>query len=126
VLESERLARQLFDRSQRGDQADSVPALHPEAEIAPSYDPSSVVSRDDFVAHLQSGDEPRVVDATGHVYRPLDDERIIVEGRVRVRQENGFADRSIVWALVFRDGLLYRSWAVKNVAQAETRLGKSA
>jgi len=24
---------------------------------------------------------PRAVDAVGHVYRPLDDERIIVEGR---------------------------------------------
>ena len=63
---------------------------------------------------------PRAVDAVGHVYRPLDDERIIVEGRVRIRRpQGGFADRPMVWALIFRGGLLYRSWAVGDVTHAE-------
>ena len=125
VMDSERLARQLFQRSERGEQEENVPALHPEAELVPSHDPSSVVSRDDFVAHLASGDAPRAVDAVGHVYRPLDDERIIVEGRVRIRQpQGGFADRPMVWALIFRDGLLYRSWAVDDVTYAERLLAQ--
>jgi hypothetical protein len=97
--------------------------LHPDAVLVPSYDPSSLVSRADFVAHLASSDAPRAVDAVGHVYRPLDDERIIVEGRVRIRRpQGGFADRPMVWALIFRGGLLYRSWAVGDVTHAELLL----
>jgi hypothetical protein len=30
----------------------------------------------------------------------------------------------MVWALIFRDGLLYRSWAVDDVTQAERLLAQ--
>jgi hypothetical protein len=30
----------------------------------------------------------------------------------------------VVWALVFRDGLLYRGWALRSVNEAEQRLAQ--
>ena len=127
MYESERLARELFSRSERGEQAENLSLIHPDAAIAPSYDPSTVASQADVTAHLQGTDTPRVVDAVAHTYSPLDDHRIVVEGRVRLRRSGGgFSDQSMVWAVVFRDGLLYRSWALASINEAETRLAPFA
>jgi hypothetical protein len=114
MFESERLARDLS-------------WLHPEAQIAPSYDASIVVSRADLEAHLMSEAEPAVMEARADKYTPVDDERVIVEGQVRIRRGGGggFDYRPAVWALIFRDGLLYRSWAVGSVLDAEARLSSS-
>jgi ketosteroid isomerase-like protein len=123
MLESERLARVLFERSQRGAQAENLELLHPQAEIAPSHDPSLILTADEVVAHLAGADEPRMMDARGRDYVALDDEQVIVEGDVRVRRVGGGFDyRETVWAIVFRDGLLYRSWCCGNVHEAEARL----
>jgi len=118
LLESERLARALFSRSARGEQADSLASLHPDAVISPSYDPAATVSPAELERHLTGRDVRRVLDAHGHTYIPLDDERIIVEGQVRLRTEDGVEYRPTVWALVFRDRLLYRSWAVGSAQEA--------
>ena len=52
MLESERLARVLFERSARGGQEENVDLLHPDAEIAPSFDPTLILTTDEVVAHL--------------------------------------------------------------------------
>ncbi len=127
MFESERLARQFFRRSASGRQAESLDWLHPDAQIVPSYDESITVSRPDLEAHLMSKAAPAVMEAFADKYRPLDDERIVVEGQVRLRQAGGgFAYRPAVWALIFRDGLLYRSWALTSVVEAEARLAASS
>jgi hypothetical protein len=127
MFESERLARELFDRSASGHQAENLSSLHPEAQIAPSYDAAITVSRADLEAHLMSEAEPAVMEARADKYTPVDDERIIVEGQVCVRRGGGGFDyRPTVWALIFRDGLLYRSWAVRSFRDAEARLAASS
>jgi hypothetical protein len=46
-----------------------------------------------------------------------------VKNVVTVRlDEGGFGDRELVWAMVIREGLLYRSWAVHTVQKAESLL----
>jgi len=40
--------------------------------------------------------------------------------------ERGFSYRSAVWALIFLDGLLYRSWCVASVHEAEVVLVSSS
>jgi hypothetical protein len=84
MYESERLARTLFSAMNNGQQAQTLPLIHPDAVIAPSYDPSTVVSRAELLEHVETG-TMRVFDSVGQKYTPLDDERIIVEGRARVR-----------------------------------------
>jgi hypothetical protein len=98
MFESERLARELFDRSASGRQAENLSWLHPEAQIVPSYDASITVSPPDLEAHLMSEAEPAVMDARAETYTPVDDERVIVEGQVRVRRAGGGFDyRPTVW-----------------------------
>ena len=127
MFESERLARKLFERSALGQQSENLDLLHPEVEIAPSYDTSITVSRAELEAHLMSHEEPAVLEAVAHSYSPIDDERIIVEGQVLLRTpERGFSYRSAVWALIFLDGLLYRSWCVASVHEAEVVLVSSS
>jgi hypothetical protein len=57
------------------------------------------------------------------VFRPLDDERIVVEGRLRWMDENRvLRDDPLVWAFEFRDGLLFRSTPAHSVLEAEALL----
>ena len=60
------------------------------------------------------------------VFRPFDDERIVVEGRMRwMDDERVLRDDPVVWALEFRDGLLWRSTPAVTVLEAETLLAVS-
>ncbi len=118
MLESEVLARALFRSSARGEQGQNLTSVHPDAEIAPSFDPRRTLTAGDLRAHLEAQDGRRLLDAHGQTYMALDDERVIVEGQVRLLTDEGVEYRPTVWALVFRDGLLYRSWAVGTVQEA--------
>jgi hypothetical protein len=67
--------------------------------------------------------EAAVYEAAAERMHPLDDERIVVEGRLRWTDEHRILrDDPAVWALEFRDGLLYRSIAVRTIAEAEAVL----
>ena len=55
--------------------------------------------------------------------RPLDDERVVVEGRRRtIDDERVLRDDPMILAMVFRDGLLWRSTPAESVAEAEAIL----
>ena len=121
---SERLARRLFKRAtEDGASPESIALLHAEAEVTPSYNPTVTLSPAELRRHLASRDEPRVVEARADNYQSLDDERVIVEGQIVMKDANGGTGyRLVVWAMLFRDGLLYRSWATSSFSDAEARL----
>jgi hypothetical protein len=55
--------------------------------------------------------------------RPLDDERVVVEGRRRtIDDDRVLRDDPMILAMVFRDGLLWRSTPAESVAEAEAIL----
>ena len=57
------------------------------------------------------------------VFRPIDDYRVVVEGRLRWMDEDRILrDDPLVWAFEFRDGLLYRSTPAQSVLEAEALL----
>jgi len=57
------------------------------------------------------------------VYRPLDDERVLVEERLRWTDDARILrDDPVIWALVFSDGLLLRSTPAQSLAEAEALL----
>ena len=58
---------------------------------------------------------------------PIDGERIVVEGRMRwMDEERVLRDDPMIWALEFRDGLLFRSTPAHSVLEAEALLAAPA
>jgi hypothetical protein len=113
----------MFGNSGSGQHQANFELLHPDAEIQPSFDPGRRLSARELREHARTAEAPHAVESRGEVYRPVDQERIIVEGQVLLRQAGGgWAYRPTIWALVFRDGLLYRSWCVKTTLEAEALL----
>lgn len=62
-------------------------------------------------------------EAVTDIYTPLDDQRVIVEGRVRwIDEERVIRDDPVVWAMEFRDDLLLRFVPTRTTLEAETIL----
>ena len=65
----------------------------------------------------------RVYETVAEIYRPLDEDPIVVEGRIRWSdEERVLRDDPMIWALEFKDGLLYRSAPAQSVLEAEAML----
>jgi hypothetical protein len=57
------------------------------------------------------------------IFTPLDDDRVVVEGRMRwIDDERVIRDDPVVWAMEFRDGLLLRFVPARTAIEAETTL----
>ena len=57
-------------------------------------------------------------------FHPVDDNRIVVEGRLRwMDDERVIRDDPVIWAMEFRDGLLARFVPARTLVEAETMLG---
>ena len=129
IPESERLARRYFSLVERGELAKVLELLHPEIEILLKTSHSGEVlrGREQVEAFVEKSDLGRWFnEAHAEVFRPLDEERIVVEGRVRSMDEQRILrDDPMIWALEFRDGLLRRSTPAQTVLEAEGLLAVS-
>ena len=82
-----------------------------------------VEGRADTASFIQETVANSLYDAVTDVYTPLDDERVIVEGRIRwIDDERIIRDDPVVWAMEFRDGLLLRFIPTRTTIEAETIL----
>jgi hypothetical protein len=62
----------------------------------------------------------RLFETSAEVFEPLDETRIVVEGRMRwLDKERVLRDDPMVWALEFSDGLLRRSTPTQSVLEAK-------
>jgi hypothetical protein len=128
VPESERLARRYFSVVRHGELDKLVALLHPDVEIVLKTSRTGDVLRgpqavEEFVFSDVAG---KFYESTAEVFRPLDDERIVVEGRIRWMDEKRvLRDDPMIWALEFRDGLLRRSTPAQTVVEAEALLASS-
>jgi hypothetical protein len=102
--------------------------VHPEAEVVlRAVRPGHVLRGRDAVARFLEELGGSFVEAHPEVFRPIDGERIVVEGRQRwMDEEHILRDDPLVWALEFRDGLLYRSTPTQSVLEAEALLAAAA
>lgn len=122
MIESERLARNVFDALEHGEYRRLIDLMHPEAIVVPAADPDQAFDRERFVAFLQK----TIASKTAATYEPLDDTRVIVTGRIRWPvPSGGHRDSAAVWAMTFRDGLLYRQWPAASVEDAARALDDS-
>jgi hypothetical protein len=123
--ESERLARLCFDAGRDPDFPRRFKELlHPDVAVSLKAAAGAWLHGADAVGEvLDERAGSAVYEAVDERYHPLDDERIVVEGRLRwTDEERMLRDDPAVWAIEFRDGLLFRSIAARSVAEAEALL----
>jgi len=108
----------------RGDTDQMLDLMHPEVEIVVrSIRPGEVLRGRDAVADFFEELSGHFFETHPDVFQPLDGQRIVVEGRMRwMDGERVLRDDPMVWALEFRDGLLFRSTPAQSVLEAEALL----
>ena len=107
----------------RGEADRLLEAVHPDVEIVLKTTAGETLHGRDEVAAFLEETAARFHETHQDVYRPLDDERIVVEGRMRwIDEDRILRDDPVIWAIEFRDGLLYRSTPAPSVLAAETIL----
>ncbi len=122
-MESERLARRYFDLFGSDVDEAMLEIVHPEIELVLKTRPGDVLRGRDAVAAFVRAISDRFYEAVAEVYRPVDERRIVVEGRMRWTDEDHvMRDAPMIWALEFRDGLLFRSIPAQTALEAESIL----
>ena len=124
-MESERLARLWFEAGHDADfPRRRKELLHPDVEVALKSDGNRLHGAEAVAEFLDRRAGLPVYEATDEVYHPLDEHRVVVEGRLRWMEERDrtLRDDAAIWAIEFRDGLLYRSIAAGSLAEAEAVL----
>lgn len=125
MIESERLARRYFSLFGQHAFEKLREIVHPDVVLElKAVQPGHVVrGRDEFIRFLEKEFDRHLWEATAHVFTPLDENRVIVEGRVHwVDDENVLRDDSRIWALEFSDGLLLLSVPAESAVEAEAIL----
>ena len=90
--------------------------------------PGQVVEGKDAFVHFAQGTlADSLYEAVVDSYRAIDDERVVVEGRIRwIDEDRVIRDDPVTWAMEFRDGLLVRFISARTLVEAETILRTSA
>jgi hypothetical protein len=122
---SERLARRWWAlvAERAFDQLEEL--LHEDVVLVSKIQPGLVLEgRDEVVRFVEGTLANSLYEATTTEYLPLDEERIVVEGRIRwIDEERVIRDDPVTWAMEFRDGLLVRFVPARTQVEAETILG---
>lgn len=125
IPESERLARRWFSlvEERAFDQLGEL--VDPSVMLVSKVRPGMVVEgKDDFIRYVQDTLAGSLYEAMVSSFQALDDERVVVEGRIRwIDAERVIRDDPVTWAMEFRDGLLVRIVPARTLVEAETILG---
>jgi hypothetical protein len=99
--------------------------LHDDVVVVSKIQPGVVLEgRDEVMRFVAETLTNSLYEATTTEYFPLDEERIVVEGRIRwIDDERVIRDDPVTWAMEFRDGLLARFVPARTQVEAETILG---
>jgi ketosteroid isomerase-like protein len=121
---SERLARRWFATIQRGAFDELEELVHEGVELVSKVRPGTTVhGRDEVVRFIREEVAPNLFEAATEVFTPLDDSRVIVEGRLRwIDDERVIRDDPVIWAMEFRDELVLRFVAARTMLEAEAIL----
>jgi len=129
-LPSERLARLYFELAGLGNDPRMLEIMHPDVEVNLKKlgGGRTLRGKDEVASFLAHMHETFVLyHATAERFHPVDDDRIVVEGRMRWMVEDRILrDDATIWALEFRDGLLLRSTPARSVGEAQAILSTSA
>jgi hypothetical protein len=123
-VESERLARHWFGLVRAGSLEQLAELVHEDVVVVSKVQPGLTLRGRDAVAEFVTQTlTDRLHEVVTDVYRPLDEDRVVVEGRLRwIDEEHVIRDDPVTWALEFRDGLLLRFLPARTPVEAETLL----
>jgi Domain of unknown function (DUF4440) len=125
ITASERLARRWWAMvSERAfDQLGDL--VHDDVVVVSKIRPGLVLEgKDEVLQHMQETIADNLYEATTTTYLPIDEHRIVVEGRIRwIDDERVIRDDPVTWAMEFRDDLLTRFIPARTQLEAETMLG---
>jgi len=126
-FESERLAQRWFTAVQEGAFEHLGDLVHDDIVLISKLRPGLVVEgKADFVRFVQENLGQSLYGATAGSFEPIDDQRIVVEGRLRwIDDDRVIRDDPVMWAMEFRDGLLARFIPARTRVEAERILGRS-
>jgi hypothetical protein len=102
--------------------------VHPEVEmILKAVRPGDTLRGRDEIVAFADEIAGRFYEAHPEVFRPLDETRIVIEGRIRwMDDDRVLRDDPMIWAFEFRDGLLFRSAPAHSLLEAEAILSAAA
>lgn len=102
--------------------------VHEDIVVASKMRPGLVVEgKDEFVRFVRDNLAPNLHEATTTMFMPLDEQRVVVEGRLRwIDDDRVIRDDPVTWAMEFHEGLLIRFIPARTRIEAETILGASA
>lgn len=125
MLQSERLARRWWALVQARAFQRLAELLHDDVVVVSKIQPGLVLEGRSKVARfVEETLADSLYEASTNAYLPIDDERIVVEGRLRwIDEQRVIRDDPVVWAMEFRDGLLVRFVPARTQVEAETILG---
>ncbi len=125
ITASERLARRWWAvvSEEAFDQLGDL--VHEDVVVVSKMRPGLVLEgKREVVQHMQETLAGNLYEATTTAYLPLDEDRIVVEGRIRwIDDDRVIRDDPVTWAMEFRDGLLVRFIPARTQVEAETILG---
>jgi len=116
-----RLIRGVFERASKGRNLLSVDLIHPDAIVVPHTDPPVALTAAEIIEMVDryQRDNP-VYEAHAHEIRQVSVGRYVVVGRTRLsRGKSGFVDTPAAWAIVVKDGKLYRVKGTATASEAE-------
>lgn len=83
--------------------------------------------KDEVVRYIHETLSDSLYEASTTTFLPIDDVRIVVEGRIRwIDEERVIRDDAVNWAMEFRESLLARLIPARTRIEAETILGGAA
>jgi hypothetical protein len=126
-FESARLARRWFAAVQEGTFEHLGDLVHADVRLVSKLRPGLVIEgKTDFMRFVEENLGPSLYEATADSFEPVDDQRIVVEGRLRwIDDDRVIRDDPVTWAMEFRDGLLAGFIPARSRVEAETILNRS-
>jgi hypothetical protein len=121
MRESERLARRYFALFGSELTEELLEIVHPDIELVVRTRSGTVLRGRDEVAAFVREISGRSYRTVPWVYAPVDESRVVVEGRIQWTDDDRvLRDDPVVWALEFRDGMLRRSAPAQSTLEAES------
>jgi hypothetical protein len=125
ITASERLARRWWAIVEERAFDQLADLVHDEVVLVSKIRPGLVLEgKPEVMQHVQEELAGKLYDATTSAFLPIDEDRVVVEGRVRwIDDERVIRDDPVTWAMEFRDELLVRFIPARTQVEAETILG---
>ena len=128
VFESERLAQRWFSALEQRAFDRLGDLVHDEVVVISKMQQGLVLEgKDAVVRYMHETLSDSLYQATTTTFLPIDDVRIVVEGRIRwIDEERVIRDDAVNWAMEFRESLLARLVPTRTRIEAETILGAAS